>query len=252
MQCKVCNASVQHVYSASFEHERFGRCCNYYECLSCGFCFTPSFETMTMEDWSLFYTYPEYFDQDDWAKLEWLGEGPGRIDILKNSLKYGETIMKRKAHKILIHGNGMSQSLDILNNDELYAGNVYATYSCTGHPHEIIRLDEIKNGEFDIVISAEVFEHFCHPIYEFDLMKKFICPGGCIVGTTGSKEKYAELIPDIPYSYLASKARNGHQALYSKESIQIISEKLGLLNYTQFASDEGHDARKWRIAFLKS
>lgn len=249
MICKICGYRTNLIYSVVLKDVQFGRCCEYFECQHCGFCFTPSFDNLTSTEWAAFYKYPDYLDQDRWGMLEWKGIGPGRTEILINSLEYGELLIGRIPNKILIHGNGLSKALENLNSLEKYNGRVYATFSYTGHKNEINDMNFVNRNEYDLIIAAEVFEHFSDPVKEFGLLQTFLTVGGCMVGTTGSVEKFKEQYPEDPYRYLIAQPRNGHLCFYSKSAIEIISEKLNLLNCSQFTSVADFDLKKWRIAY---
>ncbi len=167
--------------------------------------------------------------------------------MLKN-LKYAEKMMDQRVKKILIYSNGVSKILDIINKKCNYS--VYATYSYNNHENEI-QEDEFSKyyDYFDCVICAEVFEHFTDPFFNFQNVIKFLRPGGWLVGTTGSVEQYAKLFKNDPTYYLTKNPISGHSSFYTESSIEILSNKLGVINRTTIADVNGHDQRKWRIAF---
>lgn len=249
MDCKICKSNATEFYQNSFSFDRKKIEVNYFKCAKCGFLFSNYLDSFTNEELKMFYRYPNYLANDEWAKLEHTGKGEGRFPIILDSILYVEYLAKVKMNRILIIGNGLSKALTKLISSP-YNYEVYAFDSFLNHPQEIKSEDQnLYYNSFDCIVSAEVYEHFLDPLNDFNNLKSFVRAGGWIVGTTGSVEQYSKLFPERPYYYITDNPKSGHSSFYSYKSITSIARQLNYIDYSRLASEEGHDSRKWRITF---
>jgi rfaE bifunctional protein nucleotidyltransferase chain/domain len=249
--CKVCSCIAKKILSKNAVFCNRSVPLEIYKCLNCGFVFSDALDTLNNDDYFDLYKYPSYLEVDEWARYEYLNIGPGRSDIQLDGLYLAERLLQKKIGRILLLGSGSSKLPSLLKemgNGEI---SIYTTGALSNNNNinitEQFTRDKYK-GYFELILSAEVFEHYRNPINEFRELIDLLDPNGLIVGTTGAVEYRG----DDSYAYITSEPRNGHVSYYSRQSISKIASKLSLHDYTMRASNIGHASTKWRVILAKS
>ena len=171
--CKICGALSIPCAEVDAPWKVLGNAkLRYYKCENCGASFTDAFDRFTSEQIKQLYRYPDYFEVDRWAKLESEGIGPGRAQILLDSLWVGEKSLGRPATSVLVAGNGSSKFPHLLKHIRPDIRTI-----------DFSDIADTPNRSYDIILSAELFEHFVEPRKEFAKLLSLLAPDGVAVGT---------------------------------------------------------------------
>lgn len=231
--CKVCGGSVRPL--------RFTRELNrpdfpvvnqtWYQCVGCKFMFTDALDHFTQEDWSRFYAYPEYLKYDPGAVMN--RRAPRTIALIKHVEKRFEM----KKPKVLLNGLGVCSSLIQLMSEEY---DVYATHGHFNFDNCITMQEAVKMGDFDIVCSTEVIEHYAYPKEDFTLVRAMLKQGGVFCGTTCLSDGVdpAKMIND-EWHYLKQHTINaGHVSVWSEDAFDVMAKFLNMENKTEHGDKE--------------
>lgn len=247
--CKICGAPSSVFFHSPLFYKHFSKDCLYYTCTECEFQFTTAYDDFLDTDFQTLYSYPEYLEIDEWARMEHIGIGSGRADIQMESLICAQKLSKDSINKVLVLGNGTCRFPALVSQ----LGIECFHYSPWGWAYDEYAINKECISDyyeyFDCVISAEVYEHFVYPVAEFQNTLRFLRRNGWLIGTTGGIEWYRSIAPMNPSFYLTANPRNGHASFFSERSIDVLATRLKVQNATTRAGQSGHNARKWRVAF---
>lgn len=232
LKCKVCTGDSPFVFSREMTRPDFKRTMDFCKCNDCGYIFSDALDSLTAEQWGEFYAYPLYLDFDPGAVTQ------RRKDRTKALIKHVEKKFGINKPKILHHGNGNCQSaVELL--AEGY--DVYTTFDHLENWSRSLSTTEAEwMGDFDIVCSIEVAEHFADPIAEFKQAISFLGSGGVFCGTTCMNNGISiqNMVKDDWHYTKPHTLNAGHVSLYSLESLEKIAKKIGCENHTEHGSNE--------------
>lgn len=180
---------------------------HYHRCTSCGFIFTSHFDSFSAAD------FKREIYNDDYVKVdpEYLEIRPRNLAKIILTL-FGQA---RDQIKILDYGSGNGSMADILNAQGFNVLNYDPFLSANNNR---------PNGKFNLVTSFEVLEHAPNPLLTCDSMRKLVDPNGMIIFSTLVQPLTIET-ETLNWWYIAP--RNGHVSIYTKQSLELLWEKLG-------------------------
>lgn len=225
--CKLCATPAKHVFSKKVTRRGFeDKVFEYFQCATCGLMFSNGMDAFTDEEFSRWYSYPEYLTIDHFAVRSYRNERV--LVMVQHVLLHGKGIPKR----ILLTGNG---SLTVHLALEHAGFDVWMTYASFDHPKHV-KPSEIE-GKFDIIVGNEVFEHFTDPMGEMKWIAEHLAPGGYVLGSTGITDMYKGPALES-WAYVDSRCVNaGHICLWSWRSLEFVAKVLGLKNHSYPGSD---------------
>jgi|GEM_PF-676870 tetratricopeptide (TPR) repeat protein/SAM-dependent methyltransferase len=208
-----------------------GMSAEYFRCETCGFLFTNF-----IDDWSFERVRKEIYNE------EYLLADP---DVSERRPAANAELIHRLfgAHKhrlkILDYGGG--------------DGNLARRLSALGFKH-VVSFDPFYDsaslkpgGKFNLVLAFEVAEHTSQPDMFFQEIVSFLDAEGIFLFSTLLQP---ENIAEIGISWWYAAPRNGHVSLYTRRSLEILSEKYRL-NYVSL-NENFHCAFKHIPAFAET
>ena len=208
--CKVCQGSV-----TVWNYTDFNKTCNdhsyfewldipisYYKCGCCGLLATDYFD-----DWNYAMFSEEIYNEDyhlvdpDYSFIR----PEGNAKFLSTMIETDKTILD--------YGGGNGKTAQLMR-DKGYHATFWDVMSGLDKPE----------GLFDVVVAIEVFEHTTDPIKTFEEALSFMKQDGKLIFTTltNNSLKHREMS-----WYMAP--RNGHILMHSRESIQELGAKCGVI-----------------------
>lgn len=230
--CKICGTDTEYVFSREMTRPDFKRMMSFYRCKGCEYIFSDALDNLRPEEWSKFYAYPLYLSYDPGAVSQ------RRKERTKALIHHVQKRFGLENPKILHHGNG-----NCLSAVELLAEG-YDVWTTFDHLENWDRTIDVKEalsmGDFDIVCSIEVAEHFANPLDEFSQAIGFLRKGGVFCGTTCMNNGIpVENMERNEWHYTKTHTLNaGHVSLYSLESLDKIAHRVACENLTERGSND--------------
>jgi SAM-dependent methyltransferase len=189
----------------------------YAVCGDCGFCFAPEFASWTLEEFEERIYNDEYVSVDS----DYLDVRP-RANAANLISMFGD---RAQAIRHLDYGGGNGLLVQLLRE----SGWQSVSYDPFVDRNTLVG----QLGQFDLITAFEVFEHVPDVQELMSILRSLLALNGLVLFSTLLSDGNIHPGQDLDWWY--ASPRNGHIALFSRQSLAILAQRHGL-NLGSFSS----------------
>ena len=191
---------------------------DYVLCHDCGFCFAPEFGDWQQEDFAnKIYNQAYVLVDPDYVEVR----PSANAKMLRQYFGFAK---EQISH--LDYGGGSGRLVALLLESEWDSTNF--------DPYGQLTEATMPDGSYNLITAYEVFEHAADVNGLAHALANLIEPSGLILFSTLVSDEH--IFPNKPLNWWYAAPRNGHISLFSRKSLKLLGERVGL-NFVSFSEN---------------